>query len=188
VSSRPRFIAVLVTLSVVLGAQGATAHESLTHWFGARTCPALDGLFSKSGQQPPYVKSGNDYLIMTIPAGVTRLLKYSMKIPWYVYDPRSGVALSHIGGDSGVMETLRIVGKPPVHLPQVDLSGAHTMSGLKLGATSAAVLAALGKPLIIRRCGMERYEYTNSRVGEPNDLDFTIRRGRVIEIFETDWG
>ncbi|MBV8725031.1 MAG: hypothetical protein JO350_06855 [Candidatus Eremiobacteraeota bacterium] len=114
-----------------------------------------------------------------------------MTVPWYVYDPRTGAALSHIGGDSGVVWTLRVVkGAPPVPLARVDLSGAHTTSGLKLGSSAAAVVQTLGKPLVIRACGMERYEYSDDKDphAEQNDLDFTIRNGRVIEIVHTSWG
>jgi hypothetical protein len=37
---------------------------------------------------------------------------------------------------------------------------------------------------------MERYEYSDDkdRDAEQNDLDFTIRNGRVIEIAHTSWG
>ena len=155
----------------------------------ARTCPALDGLYSK--KQPPYVKTGVDGLVVDVPEVVQSRLQGGITRPWYVYDARSGVALSHIGGDSDVVWTLRVVsGAPPVSIPHVDLRNAHTMSGLKLGASAASVVRTLGKPLVIHACGMERYEYTddNDPHSEPNDLDFTIRNGRVIEIAHTSWG
>lgn len=123
-----------------------------------------------------------------IPDSILPNLKQSMTVPWYVYDPRTGVAYSHVGGDSGVVETLREVGgPPPVSIPHVDLSGARTQSGIKLGASAASVVQKLGKPRIVRACGMERYEYndTSDPTAEPNDLDFTIRDGRVIEILHT---
>lgn len=114
-----------------------------------------------------------------------------MRLRAYVYDPRTNTALSHVGGDSGVVWTLRVVsGAPPVSVPHVDLSHAHTASGIKLGASADSVAHVLGKPLIVRACGMERYEYndTNDAHAEPNDLDFTIKNGRVIEIVHTSWG
>jgi len=117
--------------------------------------------------------------------------KVSMTVPWYAYDPKTGVALSHVGGDSGVVWTLRVVrGAPPASLPRVDLSDAHTTSGLKIGASAESVVRTLGKPLVIRACGMERYEYSDDKDpdAEQNDLDFTIRNGRVIEIAHTSWG
>jgi hypothetical protein len=47
------------------------------------------------------------------------------------------------------------------------------------------VVAALGAPYIIRACGLERYVYLRDRGGPPDELDFTIRKGRVVEIFST---
>ena len=83
-----------------------------------------------------------------------------------------------------------VSGRPPVSIPQVDLSNARTVSGLRLGASAVSVVQRLGKPLVIHACGMERYEYSdnNDRHSEQNDLDFTIRNGRVIEIVHTSWG
>ena len=81
--------------------------------------------------------------------------------------------------------------RPPPHaLPIVDLSGAHTKSGIKLGDSAASVVRLLGKPLVVDACGMQRYEYndTNDPNAEPNDLDFTIKAGRVVEIVHTSWG
>jgi hypothetical protein len=158
-------------------------------WFGSQTCPALDGLYSR--REPPYVKTGMETLVLDVPAAVLVKQKVSMTVPWYAYDPKTGVALSHVGGDSGVVWTLRVVrGAPPASLPRVDLSDAHTTSGLKIGASAESVVRTLGKPLVIRACGMERYEYSDDKDpdAEQNDLDFTIRDGRVIEIAHTSWG
>jgi len=138
--------------------------------------------------QPPNVRIAQDTLVVHVPDSVLAHLKQSMTVPWYVYDPRTHVAYRHLGGDSGVVQTLREVdGPPPVSIPRVDLSGAQTQSGIKLGATAATVVQKLGKPRIVRACGLERYEYDDSRdpTAEPNDLMFTIRNGRVIEIFHT---
>ena len=70
------------------------------------------------------------------------------------------------------------------------LSDAHTTSGLKIGASAESVVRTLGKPLVIHACGMARYEYSDDKDpdAEQNDLDFTIRNGRVIEIAHTSWG
>ena len=182
-------VCAFATVSVLPTPSSAAASNPLATWFRSLTCPALDGLYSK--KQPPYVKTGVDGLAVNVPTSVLSTLKQSMTVPWYVYDARSGAALSHIGGDSGVVWTLRAVsGPPPVSVPQVDLSNAHTMSGLKLGASAASVVQKLGKPLIIHACGMDRYEYSdnNDTRSEQNDLDFTIRNGRVIEIAHTSWG
>ena len=182
-------VCTLATAALLATARSAGANNSLATWFRSKTCPALDGLYSKT--QPPYVKTGVDGLVVSVPKNVLLTLKESMSVPWYVYDPRSGAALSHIGGDSGVVWTLRAVsGPPPAPVPQVDLSNARTASGLKLGASAASVVRTLGKPLVIHACGMERYEYSdnNDRYSEQNDLDFTISNGRVIEIVHTSWG
>lgn len=128
---------------------------------------------------------------MHVPDGVRPNLKQSMTVPWYVYDPRTHTAYSHLGADSGVVQTLREVdGPPPVSIPYVDLSRAQTQSGIKLGDSAASVVKKLGKPRIVRACGMERYEYNDSSdpTAEPNDLMFTLRNGRVIEIFHTNDG
>jgi hypothetical protein len=165
---------------------GAATSPPLARWFGSETCPALDGLRSKT--TPPAVKTGTDDLIVTIPESVYPSLKQSMTAPWYVYDAHTRTAYSHVGGDSSVVQTLRYVnGAPPQTIPAVDLSGAHTKSGIKLGDSAASVVRTLGKPLIVNACGMQRYEYndTNVKDAEPNDLDFTIKNGRVIEIMHT---
>jgi len=178
-----------LAVATVAAPSSAAASDPLSRWFGLETCPALDGLYSK-GAVPP-VKAGADDLIVKIPQSVLPSLKTSMTVPWYVYDPHSGSAFSHVGGDSGVVETLRLVSGPPPHaVPIVDLSGAHTKSGIKLGDSAASVVHALGKPLVIDACGMQRYEYndTSDPNAEPNDLDFTIKNGRVIEIVHTSWG
>jgi len=180
-----------LVLSTVVASTGgsATARHRLATWFGSQTCPALDGLYSK--KEPPAVKTGSETLVVNVPMDVLSKQTASLTVPWYVYDPKAHVALSHIGGDSGVVFTLRVVkGAPPAPLSTVDLSGAHTTSGLKIGSSAASVVRILGKPLVIHACGLERYEYSDSNVGdgEQNDLDFTIREGRVIEIVHTSWG
>jgi hypothetical protein len=128
---------------------------------------------------------------VNVPAAVLWKQKVSMTVPWYAYDPKANVALSHVGGDSGVVWTLRVVkAAPPTSLPTIDLSDAHTASGLKIGASAESVVRKLGRPLVIHACGMERYEYSDDKDpdAEQNDLDFTIRDGRVIEIAHTSWG
>jgi hypothetical protein len=179
-------LAMLLATATVSEPSLAAAANPLQKWFGSETCPALDGLRSKT--TPPAVKTGSDDLIVTIPESVLPSLKSSMTVPWYVYDPHAGTAYSQIGVDSGGVETLRFVnGTPPHAVPIVDLSGAHTKSGIKLGDSAASVVRILGKPLVVSACGMQRYEYndTNVKDAESNDLDFTIKNGRVIEIMHT---
>ena len=176
-------------MAVASAGSSAAASDSLAGWFGSQTCPALDGLYSK--KEPPYVKTGMETLVVVVPTAVVWKQKASMTVPWYVYDPKTNVALSHVGGDSGVVWTLRVVkGAPPTSLPKVDLSGAHTTSGLKIGSSAESVVRILGKPLVIHACGLERYEYSDDKdpQAEQNDLDFTIKNGRVIEIVHTSWG
>ena len=137
------------------------------------------------------MKTGTETLVLDVPTAVLWNQKVSMTVPWYVYDPKTSVALSHVGGDSGVVWTLRVVkGAPPTSLPRIDLSDAHTTSGLKIGVSAESVVRKLGKPLVIHACGMERYEYSDDKdpQAEQNDLDFTIRNGRVIEITHTSGG
>ena len=185
-----RFLcSVLVVVAASPAGSSAAARTPLAKWFGSQTCPALDGLYSK--KEPPYVKTGSDTLQVDVPEAVISKQQISMTVPWYAYDPKTNVALSHVGGDSGVVWTLRAVkGPPPTPLPEVDLSGAHTTSGLKIGASAESVVRTLGKPLVIQACGLERYEYSDDKdpQAEQNDLDFTIRNGRVIEIAHTSWG
>jgi hypothetical protein len=187
-----RFAIVALAMALLLsGNANAAASDPLAKWFGSQTCPALDGVYSSDKKIPPPVKTGLETLVVDVPNEVAAAQKISMTVPWYVYDPRSVVAFSHVGGDSGVVETLRVVkGAPPSSLPHVDLSGAHTTSGLRLGASAASVVQKLGQPLVIRACGLERYEYSDNKDehAEQNDLDFTIRDGRVIEIVHTSWG
>jgi hypothetical protein len=182
-----RFLSGMLLAAAMIPMSGVAASSTpIAKWFGAETCPALDGLRSKTA--PPAVKTGSDDLLVTIPQSVLPSLKPSMTVPWYVYDPHTGTAYSQIGVDSGGVETLRFVnGAPPHAVPTVNLSGAHTKSGIKLGDSAASVERRLGKPLIVNACGMQRYEYndTNIKDAESNDLDFTIKNGRVIEIMHT---
>jgi hypothetical protein len=170
-------------------AAAVTARPPLAVWFGSQTCPALDGLYSK--KTPPPVKTGSESLVVDVPPEATGNQPMSLTVPWYLYDPSAQVAISHIGGDSGVVWTLRVVnGPPPSHIPTFELGNVRTTSGLKIGSSAASVIKVLGKPLIIRACGLERFEYSDSNQpdGEQNDLDFTIKNDRVIEIMHTSWG
>jgi hypothetical protein len=163
----------------------ANPNDPLGRWFNALTCQALDDLVSLNA---PVVKTGHEELLVTLPPDIANSSSNSNVVPSYAYDPRTGVAFRHFGGDCCHLDTLRFVGKPPVRVPQADLSSARTTSGLRLGASASAVVAKLGKPTIVRACGLERYEYSREREGEPLDLDFTIRGGRVIEIFADTGG
>ena len=105
-------IALMAALAMGASSNAAPS-DALSKWFGSQTCPALDGLYSK--KEVPYVKTGFETLEVDVPKEVALAQKPSMTVPWYVYDPRSGAALSHIGGDCCVVWTLRVVkGAPPV--------------------------------------------------------------------------
>ena len=71
-------------------------------------------------------------------------------------------------------------------MPTVDLSGAHTKSGMNSGDNASFVVGPrlLGKPMIINACGMQRYEYndTNVKGAESNDSTSRSKNGQVIEI------
>lgn len=168
----------LASLAILPAVPGAAASDSLAQWFNSGRCAAFD---RPSMHQPPYVKPGRDDLIVAIPTGMRK----SLPVPWYVYDPRAGIAYRHIGQDSGIEDTLRFAGKPPASVPQASLVTSRTMSGLKLGASAAAVVATLGKPLIVKACSLERYVYLRYRDGAPDELHFTISNGRVVEISST---
>lgn len=77
------------------------------------------------------------------------------------------------------------MGKPPLSVPQAPLAASHTTSGVKPGTSAAGVVAILGKPFVPKACGLERFVYMRFREGEPDELDFTIKGGRVVEIYST---
>jgi hypothetical protein len=174
--ARP-LVAAVAALAVLLGVPVWAATDPYAAWFDAGHCAAFDGA---SNQQLPYVKSGQDDLVVTIRVAMQKSFP-----TWYVYDPKAGIAYRHTGQDSGVTKTLRLASKPPAGVPEADLRGIGTQSGLKLGASAATVVATLGKPYVVKACGLQRYEYTRVREGAPDEIDFTIRNGRVVEIFST---
>ncbi|HEY3675476.1 MAG TPA: hypothetical protein VGK84_05750, partial [Candidatus Tumulicola sp.] len=115
------FVAFILAAVVASPEGTAASNHRLAAWFGADTCPTLDGLYSGK-RVPPPVKTGSESLVFSVPTNVLWNQKISMTVPWYVYDPNAHVAMSHIGGDSGVVVTLLVVkGAPPASLPTVKL-------------------------------------------------------------------
>jgi hypothetical protein len=102
----------------------------------------------------------------------------------YFYDPNTRRALYYPNRDSEGVFLLRLSGSPPAGVATHDLGKLHTASGIGLGSTSQSVVRLLGKPAIVRKCGLERYVYLESAEGQPQTLQFTIDGGRVTEIFE----
>jgi hypothetical protein len=178
--ARNVLVVAVASLAILSGARSGAASNSLAQWFNSGRCAAFDRPYV-SDPAVPYVKTGHDDLIVVIPPGMQK----SLPVPWYAYDPRAGVAYRHVGQDSGINDTVRFAGKPPLSVPHAALVAAHTTSGLKLGASAAAVVATLGKPFIVKGCGLQRYVYLRERGGQDDELDFTISNGRVVEIFST---
>jgi 6-phosphogluconolactonase len=166
--------------------------DPIARWFNAGRCAVFNEAAAWSGRQPPYVKDGEDY----VANGAEPLLKQGQfgiiirragDRSAYYYDPRGHFAVHYPIRDVGGSFTLRTSGPPPPAVPQHDLSKLHTVSGIKLGSSAATVVSLLGQPKIVNGCGLQRYVYLRSREGEPLSLQFTIGKGRVIEIFE-DFG
>lgn len=154
--------------------------DPIARWFNAGRCTSFDKMLwsETDAHPPPLVKRGSDGVIQDHVTETTR---------GYFYDPRSGFALHYPNTDSEGTFTLRLSGPPPVGVPRHDLSKLQTASGIKLGTSVATVVSVLGAPKIVNGCGLRRYVYLRNRQGEPTSLQFTIRDGRVIEIFE-DFG
>jgi 6-phosphogluconolactonase (cycloisomerase 2 family) len=152
--------------------------DPIARWFNAGRCAKFDETLGADSRQPPLVKRDSEGVIFDRLTATTR---------GYFYDPKNRSALRYPNTDSGGTFTLRISGPPPDGVARHDLSTLHTASGIKLGSSAKAVVTALGKPKVIEGCDLQRYVYTRSAMGEPTYLEFTIRDGQVIEIFE-DFG
>jgi hypothetical protein len=157
-------------------AVAADTSDPVARWFKAGRCAAFDG--ATVADSAPLAKHDSEGVIFDRVTASTR---------GYFYDPKSRAALYYPNTDSAGTFTLRVSAPPPAGVPRHDLSRLHTGSGLKLGSPASSVVAALGKPKIVRGCGQQRYVYLRSEEGEPTSLQFTIDDGRVIEIFE-DFG
>jgi hypothetical protein len=150
----------------------ATAADPIARWFASSRCAAFDGGWTGA---PPIVQRDSQGVVFDPITANTR---------GYFYDPRSGRALYYPNRDSEGIFLLRFSGPPPAGVVRHDLSKLRTASGITLGYPSEPVIRLLGKPAIVRKCGLERYIYLESAEGEPQTLQFTIDRGRVTEIFE----
>jgi 6-phosphogluconolactonase (cycloisomerase 2 family) len=150
--------------------------DPVARWFDAGRCASFDG--PHVADSAPLAKHDSEGVIFDRVTANTR---------GYFYDPKSRSALHYPNTDSGGTFTLRLSPPAPADVARHDLSALHTASGLKLGSPAASVVAALGKPKIVRGCGLQRYVYLRSEEGEPTSLQFTIDNGRVTEIFE-DFG
>jgi 6-phosphogluconolactonase (cycloisomerase 2 family) len=150
----------------------ADLSDPIHRWFNAGRCPVFNDV--RAEDTAPFTKLESDGVVFERPQ------KYGRG---YYYDPKSHAALYYPSKDSEGTFTLRLIGPPPRAIQPLDLA-LHTKSGISLGSSADSVVAALGKPKIVRGCGRQRYIYLRSREGEPESLQFTIDNGRVIEIFE----
>jgi 6-phosphogluconolactonase len=158
-------------------AAAANEVDPIARWFAAGRCAAFDAAPWSGAHLPPLAKRDLNGVIVDPATESTR---------GYVYDPTSRAALRYPNTDSGGTFTLRASGPPPPGVPHHDLSKLQTASGIKLGTSAATVVALLGIPMVIKGCGLSRYVYLKA-TADPTTLQFTISKGRVIEIFE-DFG
>jgi hypothetical protein len=152
--------------------------DLIARWFDAGRCAAFNETLWTDAHPPPLVRRGSDGVVQDHVTATTR---------GYFYDPKSRLALHYPNTDSDGTFTLRVSGPPPPGVPRHDLSKLQTASGIKLGTSAKTVVNLLGAPKIVNGCGLQRYVYLRSRLGEPTSLEFTIDEGRVTEIFE-DFG
>lgn len=175
-----RFLTVAFTIAALLPAMLSTAaNDVLAHWFNAGRCSSFNGPYAHT---PPYVKHDPEYLIWMPYMHGTRM---SRATPSYLYDPKTRVAFRSIGQDSSGSRTLRTIDPPPKHLAEADLGALHTTSGARLGTSATTIRQMLGEPYVIRGCGLERYAYSIDREVGGNALEFTVKNGRVVEIFQS---
>jgi hypothetical protein len=175
-----RFPLAFGALGILLGFVGsgppAAAADPIATWFNSGRCAAFGGV--TLADTAPVLARDSDGVIFDRVTANTR---------GYFYDPKSRAAVYYPETDSEGTFTLRESGPPPPGVLHHDLSMLHTASGIKLGSSATSVVANLGTPKIVNGCGLRRYLYQRSREGEPTSLQFTIRSGRVVEIFE-DFG
>ncbi len=163
----------VIAFAVVGSRTPAVAGDPIARWFDAGRCAAFEVV--TLADTAPVLKRDSDGVMFDRVTANTR---------GYFYDPKSRAALYYPETDSAGTFTLQVSGPPPPGVPQHDLSTLHTASGIRLGSSAASVVAHLGAPKIVNGCGLRRYLYQRSREGEPTSLQFTIRSGRVVEIFE----
>jgi hypothetical protein len=158
----------------------ASIDPRIVRWFHAGDCPAFNGyVFRTYSKDPPWVKNENE--------GLDWGRGLAEEQPVYVYDPVRHFAVFRPRMDVDGSVTVRLVGPPPPGVPR-ESRIVRTTSGVTLGSTAATVVRLIGKPLIVKACGVERYAYQRTRFAEPTSLEFTIRGGRVVEIFENFGG
>ena len=163
-----------VTLSLC-GLSRAAATDPLARWVESGRCPAFDAIASRS---VPFAR--NDSESIRWKNGLDAFLRLR-----YVYDRKHGIVVRIRDKDSFGDVLMRFIGPPPARALQSSLSRLATTSGIHLGTSAAIVVQKLGKPYVVRGCGMERYAYMVDRQVGGNALQFTIKDGRVVEIFQT---
>jgi hypothetical protein len=171
---------ILLVLGVQsFGQPGRAASSPVSVWFQAGRCPAFNGPY---GRDAPVAGTKGDEHIEWM-NHISKPVRMGGSAA-YLYDPKSGAAFRHIGGDSFGSMTLRKIGPPPAGVERANLAAVVTTSGIALGTAAASVVAKLGRPLIVSGCGLQRYVYTiDPEVG--NSLEFTIKQSRVVEIYQS---
>ena len=170
----------LALAALPISAPAATVDPRIVRWFHAGDCPAFNGnVFRAYAKDPPWVKNENESLDWG--RGLAE------EQPIYVYDPARHLAIFRPRTDSDGSVTARILGPPPPGVPR-ESRIVRTTSGVTIGSPAATVVRLIGTPLIVKGCGVERYAYQRTRFAEPTSLEFTVRAGRVVEIFENFGG
>jgi len=180
-----RRTASFLAIGLALGFAPAPVHADAidpraVRWFHAADCPAFNGSVSRTyPKDPPWVKNADE--------GLDWGREMAEQQPVYMYDPVRHFAIFRRFSESDGSVTVRVIGPPPPGVPR-ESRIVRTTSGVTIGSTAATVVRLIGKPLIVRGCGVERYAYQRTRDEEPTSLEFTIRGGRVVEIFENFGG
>jgi hypothetical protein len=176
-----RACATVVAIALCGGALAtpAATGDQLAAWFQTGRCPKFNAPYSRPA--PNAGKTGNEHLEWI--GRISKVIHQSGNAA-YLFDPKAGSAFRQIGQDTYGSLTLRVVGPPPPGVPEADLHKIATTSGITLGAGGASVTAKLGQPLVVTGCELQRYVYTiDPEI--PNALEFTIRSGHVVEIYQT---
>jgi 6-phosphogluconolactonase (cycloisomerase 2 family) len=152
----------------------ALTADPVARWFNAGRCAAFGSVSDSGVHAPPAAKRDSDLILNGLQAG-------------YFYDRTHRIALHYPYGDTGGTIGLQEASNPPAGVLRRDLGELRMTSGLKIGSSAEAVVKALGTPKIVRACNEQAYFYITPG-GMPLLLQFTIRNGIVVAIFEERGG
>ncbi|MBV9278394.1 MAG: hypothetical protein JOZ97_09170 [Candidatus Eremiobacteraeota bacterium] len=173
-------VVILLSLAAVSPAPTAQAASSdpLAQWFQTGRCAAFNNV---SSPKVPFARNDGESI-----QWMHRVPPFQPSgAPTYIYDAKRGTVFRTLGQDSTGSFIARTIGPPPAKARRGDLSNVATTSGIRLGTTGATVVQKLGKPYVVRGCGLERYAYLINRQVGGNALEFTLKNGRVVEIYQT---